>query len=257
MICYPSTDKVTPLIVAGPQRCGTRFVMNVLNSVPGFTINGEIPPSIMNRVISVVEKCDLKYLNDNRKNVGKNWNLTKRDFMFAAWANIGKDKRKEGGEKCFYYGYKTPFHEKYFDFYNGFFQPIRPKYICCVRCFNDHYFSVKARWPEKSISSVTKRYVRSLRRIRYMKQQRPDDVLLFFLDDYKEVGFQYFRDRIFEPLGLNRLGDAQNKAGKGPANSAAQMGVRKRQHLTGMEKIYLKVFKQSFLEFDALHRDFG
>lgn len=257
MICYPSIENATPLIVVGPQRCGTRFVTNVLNSVPGVTIHGEIPSPIMNRIIAVIKKCDKKYLNDDRNNIGENWQSTKWDLMFAAWANVTKGKRKKMDSDCLFYGYKTPFHEKYFDFYNAFFDPIRPKYVCCIRLFTDHYFSVQARWPRKSIISVAKRYVQSLRQLYYMKQQRPDDVFFFFLDDYKKIGFQYLRERIFDPLGLDDLATAQRKAEKGPANSSAQLGVKKKKQLSRLQALFLKINSQAMQEYDLLHRDFG
>ena len=177
--------------------------------------------------------------------------------MFDAWAGLSKGRRRKSEKECIYYGYKTPFHERYFNFYNSLFHPTRPKYICCVRCFNDHYFSVKARWPERNIATISNRYVRSLRRIRHMKQQRPDDVFIFFLDDYKEIGFQYLRDRIFEPLGLDKLSAAIKKADQGPANATAQLGLRKRKQMSVLENIFLKVRNQPIREFNRLHCDFG
>jgi len=264
MICYPIADKTTPIIVAGPQRSGTRFITNVLNSVPGVTIHGEIPAPVINNIIKVIRKCDQKYLRENIENSRKNWSITKRDFMFAAWANLNKGKRKKPDENCVFYGYKTPFHEKYFDFYNTFFDPIQPKYVCCVRGFIDHYLSVQARWPavqarwpERNILFVAWKYVQSLRQLRYMKAQRPNDVLLFFLDDYKKIGFQYLRDRIFSPLGLYKLEAAQRRAAKGAVNTAEQKGVQKKTQLTILQALYLKTNPQALQAYDLLRRDYG
>ena len=248
---------MTPIIVAGPQRCGTRFVTNILNSVPEVTVHGEIPLPIMKYLIKVVNECEARYLNDQRKYIGENWNAKKQDFMFATWANMSKGKNLGFHSKCLYYGYKTPFHEKYFDFYNSFFYPTRPKYVCCIRFFHDHYFSVHARWPHRSIVKVSKRYVQSLRQIRYMKKKRREDVMLFFLDDYKRTGFEYVRQSIFFPLGLHNLSPAEQKAQQGPVNSSVQMGVKRKEKLNILQNIFLRIYTQPLVEYNSLRHEFG
>ena len=257
MIHYPSSENAAPLIVVGPQRCGTRFVTNVLNSMPGVTLQGEIENSLMDQVVSLARKTDKIYLNDERRNVRNSWEESKHDFIYGAWTHLAKGKKRKAGSGCLYYGYKSPFHEKYFDFYNAYFHPLRPKYVCCVRSFQGHYFSVKARWPNKHIAWVASRYARSLKRIRYMKESRPDDVLLFFLDEYKEQGFDYLRHRILEPLGLEDAAAAEKRAAKGPANATAQLGLEKRERLSLVEAVYLKLDSRPFSRYAALRRDFG
>jgi len=257
MICYPSVDQATPLLVVGPQRSGTRFVTNVLNSLPGVTIQDEIPAGVMESLKWLTIKCENKYANSEIKARADSWECTKHDFMFAAWGNLTQGRRRESDTSCIYYGYKTPFHEKYFDFYNAFFDPVRPKYVCCIRSFIDHYFSVSARWPERTIHLISRRYINSLRQISYMKKQRPDAVLLFFLDDYKEIGMPYPHQRIFMPLGLEKVDRAEKKAMKGPANASEQMGFQKRSNLTWRQELYLKLSPEPMRLYDGLKRDFG
>lgn len=257
VICYPSSSKATPIIVAGPPRSATRFVANVLNSIPGVTINSEIPVSVMDKLVDLVRKSNNIYTSDLRENVAESWDQSKRDFMYAAWANLAKGRRKKTDKDCMFYGYKSPLHEKYFYFYNAFFDPVRPRYVCCVRPFLGHYFSVQARWPERSIAKVAYRYVASLDWIRRMKQERPDDVLLFFLDDYKVQGFSYLCEKIFEPLGLKDLARAEIKAAEGPANTADHLGVKKRDRLSARQSLFLRIYPQPLEKYEALHRDFG
>ncbi len=257
MIFYPKAGETTPLVVAGPQRCGTRFVTNVLNSVSGVTIQDEISGSIMDSVVKVVKECNRQYARLDRTNRRERWDLTKRDFMFSVWGNLNKNRRTEASEDCLYYGYKSPYHEKYFDFYNALFDPIRPVFVCCIRSFMDHYFSVNARWPKRTIHFVSQRYVRSLRQIRYMKRKRPDCVRLFVLDHYKVAGIPYLREFIFEPLGLKKITAAEFTAGQGPANASTQLGLRKRNRLAPLQAYYLRLYPQPFREFDALCREFG
>ncbi len=254
---HPSSNMATPLIVAGPQRSGTRFVTNVLNSIPGVTLQGEIPESIMDKIIDLAQKCNNKYSNSERSNIVDDWEDNKIDFLFSAWANLSQGKRKKKESNCIFYGYKSPFHEKYFDFYSTFLYPIRPKYICCIRPFLPHYFSVQARWPNKKIWNVVLRYVRSLNQIRRIKQERPQDVFLFFLEDYKEQGFPYFYEYILDPLGLKDVDRAEKQATKGPANASAQLGLKKRTRLSGKESLFLKMYPQPFKKYELLRRDFS
>ncbi|MFP4573778.1 MAG: hypothetical protein ACLFNW_12500 [Desulfobacterales bacterium] len=257
MICYPSSDNAVPLIVAGPQRSGTRFVTNVLNSVPGVTLQGEIPQPVMERLVDLAWKSGKKYSSDKRNYVRAGWDASKYDFMFAAWANLTKGRRKKAGKNCIFYGYKSPFHEKYFDFYNEFFHPVRPKYVCCVRSFPGHYFSVNARWPDRSVARVARRYVTSLNQLRYIKEKRPEDVLFFFLDDYKARGFEYLREKILDPLGLKDTAAAEKRAAKGPANASAQLGLEKMDRFTRLQSLFLRIYPHPLEKYEALHHDFG
>lgn len=180
MICYPSIQEATPLIVAGPQRCGTRFVTNVLNFVPGVSLQDEIPYPVMSKVFELIDKCEKKFGSHHKEYTAKNWEQTKHDFMFSVWANLTQGKRRKIGKNLLFYGYKTPFHEIFFDQYNKFFEPVRPKYICCIRSFIDHYFSVHARWPERNILQVAKRFSHSLRQLRYYERTKIRGCFILF-----------------------------------------------------------------------------
>lgn len=267
MVYYPSVEQSVPLIVVGPPRSGTRFVTDVLNCVPGITLQGELNNYVMDMICQIVQKCDIVYGPDavlNRKryydgtirDLTKNWDATKRDFMFSAWANLGKVVRRDCAPDCRYYGYKTPWHEFHFDFYNTFFHPVKPRYIYCVRQFKGHFLSVTARWPERSIRFVAQKYVRSVRQARYMKQQRPDEVMIFVLNDYKQQGIQYLRQRLFEPLGITDVAEAEHRAEQGAVNTAGQLGFQKKANLTMLQKLFLKLYPHPLREFDALRRDF-
>lgn len=257
MTCYPSGLNTIPLIIAGPPRSGTRFVTNVLNKVPGVTINGEIPDNIMNSVIRVTKKCDRTYQSKHENSWAQSWDRTKRDYMFAVWANLNKSGRNNIDPECRFFGYKTPFHEKYFDFYNAFFDPVKPKYVCCIRSFEEHLLSVQARWPWRIAPYVALRYVLSLRRLRYMKEKSPGHVLFFFLDDYKKTGTGYLQEKIFRPLGLKNVEAAIQKAEKGAANTSAQLGCQRMTRLSSIQKLILRICPKPLNEFKTLHRDFG
>jgi len=255
---YPSADKVTPLIIVGPPRSGTRFITNVLNEVPGVTVQGEIPVFIIDRIIRTVKRFQRMYVTAGpEKELPDKFSLASKDFMFAVWANLQKGKRREAGDDCRYFGYKTPYHEKYFDFYNTFFDPVQPIYICCIRRFEDHLLSVQARWPGRGIAYVALRYILSLRRIRLMKEKRPDRVLLFFLDDYKAQGSSYLHEKIFVPLELKDVRAAVKRAELGPVNTSVKHGCLRKDMLAGRQQLFLKLFPRPLQDFEALRRDYG
>jgi len=257
MICYPSPQKSIPLIIAGLPRSGTRFVTNVLNAVPGVTIQSEIPEPVITTIKNLIETCDAVYTPKNKKNWGECWDATKRDFMYSVWANLTKSTRRKSAAETLFYGYKTPGHEFYFDFYNHFFYPIQPKYVCCVRSFVDHFLSVQARWPKRDIRMVSKSYIQSLNQIACMKKQKPDHVILFVLDDYKTRGFQYLRDQVFEPLCLQDVAAAEKKASQGAVNTSLQHAVTRKEGLSTKQKVFLKLFPQPLQKFDELRMNYG
>jgi len=257
MICYPSPQNTVPLIIAGLPRSGTRFITNVLNAVPGVTIQSEIPRPVIKIFKHLIETCETVYSHKPEKNWAASWDATKRDFMYAGWANLTKSARKKSKPETLFYGYKTPGHEFYFDFYNSFFDPIQPKYVCSVRSFVDHFLSVQARWPRRNIRKVSIDYIQSLRQIRYMKKQKPNDVLLFILDDYKEAGTHYLHKQLFEPLGLENVAAAEHMASKGAVNTASQHGVQRKEDLSVSQKLFLKMSPRLLREFDELRANYG
>lgn len=257
MNCYPKTESVIPLIVVGPPRSGTRFLANILNSIPEVVIQGEIDETIMKHVVYAVKKF-MKY----QKHAVKSENvLVQHDklasFLFSSWANLSKQGRIEADSKCLYYGYKNPSHEYYFNFYNAVFHPVRPIYLCCIRSFKDHYLSVQARWPDQGIPWVALKYIRSLRQIRYMLNQRPHEVHLFDLDAYKQRGFSYLVHQIFNPLGITSLQNAIRKADQGPVNTSEQLGVRKKDALSPFEIFFLRWFPFPEREYERFSLDRG
>ena len=257
MTCYPPGLKAVPLIVAGPPRSGTRFITSVLNKVPGVTINGEIPDSIINSVIRVTKKCDRIYRSNHDESWAQNWDLTKRDYMFAVWATLNKSRILKADTECVFFGYKTPFHEKYFDFYNAFFHPAQPQYICCVRSFPEHLLSVQARWPKRIMPYIAFRYIMSLRQLRHMKEKRPGQVLFFFLDDFKKMGNRYLSEKIFKPLGLEDITSAIRKADQGPVNTLEQLGCQRKNRLSQNQELLLRIYPRPLNEFENLRSDFG
>lgn len=90
-----------------------------------------------------------------------------------------------------------------------------------------------------------------------MKKQRPNEVILFILDDYKKAGAQYLTEHLFIPLGLDDVDQAIRKAGQGAVNTAKQLGVKKKKKLSPSQQLFLQLVAWPLKEFDSLRQDFG
>lgn len=249
-----SFDGVTPLIVVGPPRSGTRFVTAVLNAIPRVQLYSEIHDEILAPMKKSLRQAERVYDSSERDGSPAHWEARKRGLMYSVWHGLSADRQRPPRKKSLYIGYKTPFHEQHFEFYNRYFDPVRPVYICCIRSFVDHFLSVQARWPRHGIVYTAFRYIRSLRKIRRMKAERPDEVIVFVLDDCREQGYPYIRERLLRPLGLEEHPRARRLAERGAVNTAEKFGVDRADDLTLRQKVLLWLLPGTTRAFDALRR---
>ena len=250
-----SFDDVTPLIVVGPPRSGTRFVTAVLNGIPDVQLYSEIRDEILAPMRKSMKRAEGVYASSDREGLSENWTSKKRALMYSLWHGLSADRQRPPRKKSLYIGYKTPFHEQHFEFYNRYFDPVRPVYICCIRSFVDHFLSVQARWPRHGIAYTAVRYIRSLRKIRRMKAERPDEVIVFVLDDCRDQGYAYIQERLLRPLGLDEHPRARRRAEKGAVNTAEKFGVARADALTLRQRIVLWILPGTSRAFEALRRD--
>jgi hypothetical protein len=90
-----------------------------------------------------------------------------------------------------------------------------------------------------------------------MKQERPADVICFFLDDYITRGAGYLIEELFQPLELYEYNAALVKAAGGPANSSRQLGVSRKKRLTPGQELFLRIYPAPLAAFDRLRSDYG
>ena len=105
--------------------------------------------------------------------------------------------------------------------------------------------------------SVSKRYVKSLQQIRHMKNQRPNDVCIFILDRYIDMGMGHLLNNVFYPLGLDDVGQALDKAGQGPVNTSDQLGVQRQREVTKWQSLFLRAYSRPEREFQRISSEFG
>ena len=252
-----------PLLVVGRQRAGTRFVADGLSSFVGVTIQGELTDIGRDRMVDLVDGVANYYSKraasgdpelDKRRGF---WEEKKRDLIYHCWYALSKDQGRLPDDDCRFYGYKRPGDEHLFDFYERHLGDQAPIYIYCCRNFRDNYLSIIARWPGRSIRRVAGFYLQSLRQFRYMKEQAPERVIGFVLDDLQAQGVEYFQKRVLDRLGIKPNRQIMRRlARKEAPNSAVRHGVEKRVDLSRLEYFYL-AFKPDLNEHFEYVRQHG
>lgn len=233
------SDDTIPLIVAGPQRCGTRFVTGVLNAHPYVHVEGEIQRLLVEKALALLA-FTTEYYNRRSEKEYEYWLEKRPELMACLWRFLGKDKIKDVSGAVQYFGYKTPFHERYFHQYQEYFNGRRVVCVYCIRNFRDHYLSVKARWPDRNIKQTAKRYLESLEVFFRIQRDMPDQVFPFVLELSGLYGVHYIEKALIEPLGLEMV--PEFAAGVNPhrkANSTEKLG-KIRPTLTNREAKYIE-----------------
>ena len=99
---FSSRDKVTPLIIAGRPRAGTRYLTDVLNRFEDVAIQSEIPNPVMAAIHRFFRDTDNYYRgagdSEERGERGPGelaaWQSKKTSLMFALWIGGAQAKPK-------------------------------------------------------------------------------------------------------------------------------------------------------------------
>ncbi|MGY6532503.1 sulfotransferase [Glycocaulis sp.] len=261
-LSFSSRDKVTPLIIAGRPRAGTRYLTDVLNRFEDVAIQSEIPNPVMAAIHRFFRDTDNYYRgagdSEERGERGPGelaaWQSKKTSLMFALWIGGAQAKPKGLDKPLRYFGYKRPKHEDYFDFYEKVFDQSPPVHIFCVRNFVDNYLSISSRWPGRDVEEVADEYLAALAVYRRMVKRAPGRVLLFNLDDHIAAGVGYVRAQILDPLGLelDSAMEAELEAMGATNRTEADNNAVRRRTLNEAEQAYIATRPKLFSEFAAL-----
>lgn len=238
---YPK--KFKPLIVVGRQRAGTRFLTNLLNSFDEVTIQGEVPPHVMEKVVQFIRDIDGYYVkaadrSARRSRYYETWRRKKEDLLFSIWEFTNQSPAVKSSANTRYFGYKRPNNEMYFEFYEEAFAFRPPVYVYCIRNFIDNFLSVVSRWPERQIEDVAGEYMDSVTQYHKMKEAASDRVLLFNLDGHIQYGIDHVETNVIRPLGL-KLTDAHRKKierMKGKNRTEEDLKIPRRKALSTSEQ---------------------
>jgi hypothetical protein len=241
---YPK--KFKPLIIVGRQRAGTRFLTNLLNSFDEVTIQGEVPPHVMEKVVQFIRDIDSYYAkganrSDRHLRYHESWRKKREDLLFSIWEFANPSPAIKYNAKTRYFGYKRPNNELYFEFYEEAFAYRPPMYVYCIRNFVDNFLSVVSRWPERLIEDVANEYLDSVAQYHRMKKQAPSRVLLFNLDSHVQKGIKHVETSVIHPLGLKLTGEHRKKIQrmKGKNRTEEDLKIPRRKELVRDEQLFL------------------
>jgi hypothetical protein len=255
---YPK--RVTPLIILGRQRAGTRFLTEILNSFDEVSIQGELPNPVMRTAKRCIQDIERFYATaaksggEKDQREYKGWLRKKEDLIFSMWEHAGQSSRTRYHARTRYFGYKRPNNESYFRFYEQSFRHRKPIYVYCTRNFVENYLSIVSRWPERSIQRVSSEYIESTMQYHRMVAHAPARVLLFNLDDYIGRRLAYIEKNIITPLELELSHEHRCELERMNARNRTEedLKIPRRRELTKAEDAFIRSHPELETEFMKL-----
>lgn len=197
---------MSPLIVMGMGRSGTRYFADVLSSHQKVLLHGEIPHSAMSKYFSLLDVLDKEHSRDKVRD--RKWKERKSGFILDSFSSMAMG----GGESSagyLYVGHKTPRSEKFFSSYeNHFFSAgMSPLYFYCMRNPFDVWSSYKIMpWNTfKSVKEFLDAYVASYDQYERCLKVAKGRVHPLNLCEYKrsENPGEFLKTKIFSHLVLD------------------------------------------------------
>jgi hypothetical protein len=177
---------ITPLIICGNARSGTRMMTDIANSHSNIVIQEEMHAKTIEAYFNLVENVNKNFEHySDRKGykLSNHWENSQKSLTisFLSFANkkpmVGYDKNVK------YYGIKTPGFERYYNQFESVFNG-QAKYIYCLRNPASVWRSWKSLDFVDDIEIFKARYTRSLRQAVKIKNNSPQRFALFNLDEY-------------------------------------------------------------------------
>ena len=196
---------VTPVVICGMGRSGTRNVADNIAKHPLVQIYGEIPPNIMDSFLDFFSNTNSAYL---KSPFGKGWAERKDEFFFDCLNNLSKEKIEFKKSERKFVGYKSPNHERFFKKIEQCFsgEEVKPYYIYCVRDALSCWQSYKSmEWNRLDVESFIEEYIESVGFYFSMLDKFDDRVVVFNLNEYKCCNDKegYFKYSVMRKMGMS------------------------------------------------------
>lgn len=203
-----SVEGITPIIVCGAARSGTRMITDILNTHPEIAIQNEMHADTVEayfKMIDVVTNTFIHHSERKGKFLGDLWEKSRTGLTHAFLASackkgpVGKQK-----DNLKYHGIKTPGFERYFDQFENAFSGNSPKYVYCVRAPEKVWPSWVALGYLDDVDVFHRRYLRSLRQANKIKSKASDRFSVFDLDAFVDSDdkAKFLHDEIFSKIGI-------------------------------------------------------
>lgn len=224
--------KITPIIVCGAARSGTRMACDILNKHAECCVQDEMHAKTFEAYVEFVDKVQGNFNHYSAlkgRALDANWRASQAVLHHVFFSCANKKGAMVPGRSAMYHGVKTPGYERYFSTFEAMFPSrVPPVYVYCLR---DAY-KVWRSWLTREFLSVADidlflvRYRRSLRQAVRIKRQSPGRFVLFDLDDYIAAGCKkdWIVEHLLSPLAVpeNPILDYENIAN---TNSSKALGL--------------------------------
>jgi len=255
-------NNVTPLIVCGPARSGTRMMTDLLNLHPQIAIQDEMYSKVIEEYFKFLDNIDElfnEYANRKGRRLDQSWHNSKHilthtflslftkskssndiaekerlndklihakkmlTHVFLGCAN--KNHELAENKELLFHGIKTPGYERYMPQFEDLFQQTPPYYIYCLREVDKVWRSWKSLGYLNDIELFHTRYLRSLRQANKIRKKVGDRFILFELDKYISSPEKnvFLYDNIFSKLGFQSLDSIEEISNR---NSIRKAGAR-------------------------------
>lgn len=226
-------SNVTPLIVCGMGRSGTRNTAAVLNQHPEIRIFGEISSKTFVHFFKMLSANDM--LSEKKL---ASWRAKKLNYIFDSFfALSGGLIRRRVPREHIIVGFKSPRSEFFFAQFEKHFAScgVAPFYVYCVRNPLDCWASYRSMpWNNWNVDQFIGLYLKSLRRLAVMRRKAGSRVRVMHLDQFlaRDDPVEFYAETLFTPLGLT-MSDELRKALPGVKNSNSTIAA------TGAERLPL------------------
>lgn len=229
------TRRITPIIVCGAARSGTRMAADLLNIHDRIAVQNEMFAEVWEsylRMLADIDRTFSEHESRNGKKIDVHWRNLKGGLTHAFFAAACKKRGTGQGKDLRFHGIKTPGFERYFVQFEKIFSKHPPLYVYCLRSAGKVWRSWHSLGYLDSVSDFRRRYERSLRQAGKIKRRAGDRFILFDLDAFVSATdkHEHLKEQLFLPMGLKVGRRYKNLFNHAPnRNSMKRFGVESKR----------------------------
>ena len=228
---FKETRKITPLIVCGVARSGTRMATDILNAHNRIVVQDEIHAKTMEAYFDFLEQVQGvfdHYSERKGRPLHGHWQRNRETLHHMFFISANKKQMASKDDPILYHGVKTPGYERYLDQFEACFPRNPPRYVYCMRDAAKVWRSWHGLGYLDDVRTFSKRYERSLRQALAIKRKVGDRLIVFELDSMIGANdkFAFIEETFYKPLGLPLNGSARERLEEtSNRNSAERRGA--------------------------------
>lgn len=207
---FKTIKKITPIIVCGMARSGTRMLTDLLNNHDQIAIQNEMHAKTIEAFFNLKKEVDGVFSHYEKKEgrrKNNNWLKSQNILMHTFFASANKKGILGYKKKIKFHGIKTPGYERYLSDFEDIFSSTPPFYMYCIRRPEKVWRSWKSIGYLIDFKVFQQRYLRSLRQAQRIRNAVPKRLIIFNLDDYikTEDKHIFIQNNIFNRMGIESI----------------------------------------------------